>query len=928
MTKKKITVFSALVLLAAILCGIVFIPRSSLKEIGSDDINSLFQKISYKSTESGYDAYLENNAQLAPIGQAINLEAGLTVSAGESWQSTFELPQAGLFLLRFTYRIPKSQYGTPEINILINGAQPFSEAAGIDLAHRYISAEPETDERGNQYSVKLTEDTGLDTAFAMDSTGYHTQPLVFAANQGVNNIALELENGGAELVQVELLPSDYTNNYDASPIGTSNGGGQKLRIEAEMPLYRSDTSITEICDRTTPATSPSFDGLQIWNALGGNGWGKIGQTVTWNAEVEQSGWYTLSFRYRQNYSSGRSSCRRFLIDGKAPEKELEYLKFAYGGDWQMYSPTDDNGKAARLWLEKGSHTITLEVTLGNDADIVNLAQQSLYELNTVYRRIVMQTGADPDKYRDYQIEKKMPEVLQTLESEVEILNGIYSALYGSSAGEDSASITKLIWQINEFLKQPESIPANLSSFQSNITSYGAWLQGKTAQPLCLDYIELLPENTSSGKANASFLSQFAFGTVQFLRSFSDEYGVVGSVYSKESEPLTVWLTNGRDQHQILKEHIDNYFTADSGISVNLKLVSGGLLESIAAGIAPDVYLFGSQTDPVNFASRGALLDLSGFDDFKTISADFSEQAVKPFTYNGGTYALPVTESFLMMFARKDILSEVGLSVPRTWQDIYDMLTVLQQNNMEFGFPVPSNADISGYALILFQKQQNLYRDDGKTVALDTAAALDSFEEWTKLYTDYSSLVSYNFVNRFRMGDMPIGIVDFSTYNTLQVSAPEINGLWDMYPVPGTQAGETGKSVNTLTSAFILAQSDQPENSWKFLKWFVGETEQLRYARAIEDIQGVSARFATANKKAFAQLPWKNATLSSLETQRANAIGVEQVPGGYFLARHIDNIYRAVKNDGADVRQTALEYTDIINAELTRKRHEFGLEVAK
>ena len=66
----------------------------------------------------------------------------------------------------------------------------------------------------------------------------------------------------------------------------------------------------------------------------------------------------------------------------------------------------------------------------------------------------------------------------------------------------------------------------------------------------------------------------------------------------------------------------------------------------------------------------------------------------------------------------------------------------------------------------------------------------------------------------------------------------------------------------------------------------------------------------------------------INVQRDKAVGVQQVPGGYFLSRHIDNIYRAVKNDGDDVRQTVLEYTDVINAELTRKRKEFGLETAE
>ncbi len=113
-----------------------------------------------------------------------------------------------------------------------------------------------------------------------------------------------------------------------------------------------------------------------------------------------------------------------------------------------------------------------------------------------------------------------------------------------------------------------------------------------------------------------------------------------------------------------------------------------------------------------------------------------------------------------------------------------------------------------------------------------------------------------------------------------------------------------------------------------LKWFTDEEEQYDYAMAIENLQGASARFSTANVAAFNQLSFKKSTLQQINVQRDKAVGVQQVPGGYFLSRHIDNIYRAVMNDGDDVRQTVLEYTDVINAELTRKRKEFGLETAE
>ena len=220
---------------------------------------------------------------------------------------------------------------------------------------------------------------------------------------------------------------------------------------------------------------------------------------------------------------------------------LADLRFDYDKDWQILNLREGDGTPVTVYLEEGIHTISLDVTLGEDSEIVNLAQQALYELNAIYRKLIMQTGANPDKYRDYQIEKKMPDVLEVMKSETEVLEGIFSLLYGQSSGEDSASITKLIWQLKEFLKEPESIPASMSVFQSNITAFGSWLQEKTSQPLCIDYFEFLPANQSPSKANNGFLSRLSFSAKQFLSSFAEDYGVIGSVYSSD-EAMTVWLT--------------------------------------------------------------------------------------------------------------------------------------------------------------------------------------------------------------------------------------------------------------------------------------------------------------------------------------------------------------------------------------------------
>ena len=73
----------------------------------------------------------------------------------------------------------------------------------------------------------------------------------------------------------------------------------------------------------------------------------------------------------------------------------------------------------------------------------------------------------------------------------------------------------------------------------------------------------------------------------------------------------------------------------------------------------------------------------------------------------------------------------------------------------------------------------IYQEDGIASDLDSEVAAAAFREWTNFYIHYEFPLSYDFVNRFRLGETPIGIADLGTYNNLMVSAPDfrtIHGL--------------------------------------------------------------------------------------------------------------------------------------------------------
>lgn len=221
----------------------------------------------------------------------------------------------------------------------------------------------------------------------------------------------------------------------------------------------------------------------------------------------------------------------------------------------------------------------------------------------------------------------------------------------------------------------------------------------------------------------------------------------------------------------------------------------------------------------------------------------------------------------------------------------------------------------------------LYEEDGKQTLLLEENAMNAFIDFTTFFSDFGFEISANFPNRFRSGEMPLGVYNYSLYNTLSVFAPEIKGQWDFAPLPGYEKNGViyNQSTSTVTGSVILEQSDEKEASWQFLKWWLGEEAQTSYGRGMEAILGSAARYPTANLEAFKNLPWSAKDYLVLSEQRENTVGVPTVPGDYIIGRYIDNAFRATINDRTNPRDNLYEYVIKINRELERKREEFGLD---
>jgi hypothetical protein len=546
--------------------------------------------------------------------------------------------------------------------------------------------------------------------------------------------------------------------------------------------------------------------------IGGQSWRVAGQWIEWDFYVPENGMYRFTVKGRQNYNRGFVSNRAVMIDGQVPYAELAAVPFTYSNKWKLATLSDGEGDML-FPLEHGQHSFRLQAAMGGMGDMLSVMEESVFRLNGIYRKILVLTGTEPDVYRDYRVDVVYPEIITAMDLESKILYKLVDDLtaYSGERSAQAAATLTMARQLELFVRRPDKIPRTLANFKFNISALGDSLLALSQSQLDVDYIVVSAADARIRPVKENFFVAASHEIRSFFVSFFVDYNNLGDVYRKSDNVVEVWMLAGRDQSTILKGMIDDTFTPKTCIKVNVKLVApDAVMPAVVAGMGPDAALTVPQTDPVNYAVRHAAIDVSKMPDFAEVTREFDSSVLVPFRYAGGVYGLPETQYFHVMFYRKDILAELGIDIPDTWDELISILPIIQKNNMNVGIPSvatneQANIDFSNFLAHLYQRKGSLYNEDGSRTLLSGETAIAACDVYTKFFTHYKTPIIYNFLNRFRTGEMPLAFADYTNFNTLEVFAPELRGLWGFARMPGLPKpdGSIDRSVSTGTLASMI-----------------------------------------------------------------------------------------------------------------------------
>ncbi len=891
---------------------------------------------------------------------------GDVLETGDSGETVFNftVPKTGMYSIRVTYTsrpqldsVSSDISTTIERMLYIDDQLPFSETRYLYFPRVWEYEYDQTEDGemvideidGEEYLAFPKDKNGNDTRprrwevpmwqtyYVRDWLGYEIDPLQFYLTEGEHTLTLVSNRETMIIHSIEFYAYEEEISYDEWLKDMKADGAKEItdcetiKIQAENPEYISVQNIIPSNDRTSSLTEPQDPAVIKYNLLTTptvNNW------MRYKVEVEESGLYSLVFRFRQNDLIGLFTNRRMRVNGVLPYREASYLRYNYETGFQTSYATDGEHENLLVYLEKGENTIEFEVVLGQMVEYVYEIEQTIEELNEAYQTMLMVTGPAPDIYRDYGFGRLCPEAVDAIAKGADTLIEIEESLVELTGQQsDQSNALGTISELLELMARNEyEIAPNFITFKNYIISLSDWLYQMLSQPLKLDYFLVGAVDQKVPRPTATTLAKIGFEASAFIASFSMDYTTIGfkdDASTLENQSIEMWATSDRETMLIQRYIIDNYFTPESKISVRIKVITAGLTEAILAGIGPDVS-FLDTVNTITFGMRTALLPLEEFEGFDELMKEFPEAMMQKLTMVGQdniehTYGIPSTLIFSMAFFRTDVLSGLGLEIPNSWDELYSIMPTLGYNNLQAGLPT----GLIGTELFIYQQENgNLYRDDGKCVNLDTNTSLSAFKSLCEMFTKYSSPVAYD-ITRFRTGEVPIMIPDdaITTYNMLMTYF-ELRGLWQMTPVIGTKDADGNINRTTIanTMAMIIPRGgEHPEVAWEYVKWYCGADSQTRQARESVAVSQPTNKFSTANIEALLSQKWTDEERAAVKTQIENLVGVPEYPGSYILTTYVQFAFLNAYNLGMDPAEAMLDEVLDMNKEISRKREDFGLE---
>ncbi len=874
------------------------------------------------------------------------------VNPTETITFSVDVLNEGLYEFYVDHYLREETLLRPSLSVSINGLIQYNEMHNLELPMKWeLNDEKSFDRFGdeitpNSYLTNEWSNFGLS-----DPNYFFVEPIKFFLEEGVNEISILVNEGYILFGDINIgnlyieapTYSEYLSEVSSNPKGSG-----LFTIAAENYTYESKQNIRAKFERDPSLTPYSYKN-RVLNVLDQSSYRKSGDSVTYIFDIAEDGLYNISLKYLQSENKGLATSRLIKIDGEVPFSDLENYSIPYSRKYANET-LNNEGEVYEFYLTAGTHTLELTAINSSVDDVYHQLIQVLSDIDDLAREVNVITGGLTDRYRNYKLEIYIPGIkneLIRIRDEIISAQNQLSDIYNTN---DEAIISELdvsIKYMNQFIDDPDEIPPFKSRFNLGDASiYGrinVILPALIDNPLQLDSIYIHGNDVSLPNPSVNFFIKSWEGVRAFFYSFFDpKYNEISEV---DDETIEIWVRNSRLYIEVMQRMIDEEFTKETGIKVQLSVMpdENKIVLANAANTTPDAAMGLTVTRPFEFALRGIVADLTEFDGFSELASQFNSNSFIPFVYEDGIYSIPETQDVKLLFYRKDVLEFLDVDPPDTWDEVVSLIPVMQKYNYYFYTPLGGDNAFKTFGEttpFIYQHGGVLYNETGDETIINEDGSYDGFEFMTDLFSVYNvPITTSNFFQKFRDGQVPIGIGDGNMYIQLKYAAPELAGQWGVLPIPGVVSDADSETCHVElnsdlecverwdptygTSSIIFSDSSKQDLAWEYFSWWFSKEIQSDFTYQLQSLLGDEFLHMTANVEAFKTSAWPSDSKYEVLEQWQWVRTTGRVPGDYLLERELSNAWNKVVNDGVNARVAIDDAVIIINRELKRKLTEFG-----
>ena len=768
--------------------------------------------------------------------------------------------------------------------------------------------------------------------YLYDQRYYDVDPISFNLEPGDYEVVIKRNSGQFLLGNIYLVKAEKALSYQKSDDFQDND--ELIILEGEHPYLKSSSDIAGSSSQLTHLT-PYSTSKNMINNLSGDTFNTSGKSVTYCFEVKEAGYYQIALKYYISQTN-TSIYSKILIDNKVLYDELNRYGFKNllnnTKTQYQYETLHNEEGAIFVYLDKGLHSITLQLDTSLQAPIYYELLALIDEMNQLYLEIIKLTGGLTDKNKTWDIAKYIPTAASRLNNWKERLEQLLD--YINEVSKSNAKKQNRLYQqvdnayskIVSLCKNPNELPHKLNLLVDGSASASLLLSNSlhtsTFNPISIDKIYIYGSKATLPKIRSNFFKTFIATTQRVFRT---------SITDTGKDTVTIWVNRSTYYVSLMQQFVDAYYTPTTNIKVRFSLLpdESKLTYANASNTNPDAALGVSSSIPYSLGIRGALADLHQFEGFGDVISTMSAGALLQLVEGDKVYGIPETQDFQVTFYREDILDNLNIEVPNTYEDIIDIVPTLQRYGMNYYMPLAGGSGLKSLSVtapFIYQYGGDLYSDNYMSVAIDSEEAIQAFNMMVDLFALYSlPLTTQNFYNNFRSGLSPVGVSGFDTYLQLVNAAPEIVGKWHIALAPGVKDSQ-GNINRTQTgdgkTIIIFEKSQKKEQAWNFISWWMSTAVQSKFASDLQATYGPTYLWNSSNLEAFKTLAINEDDKAIILEQLQYLHQIPQTPATYMVERGISNIWNTCVFDQENLRAAITNYSIEINREIKRKMVEF------